>query len=445
LITSTPDSDKLLIKRLDAQTDVDCDYWSFRGNSKREHGHGLFPYPAMMVPQMVRSIISQIKSVHPNIKSAADPFVGSGTILTESMMAGLAFSGNDVNPLAVLLCKVKRGPFFLSSLRERINTLLFKIAADDKLSVDLKFNGLDKWFRLDVQIQLARIRRGIKKEPNLWARRFFWVALAEVARLTSNSRTSTFKLHARKADETIARILDPIRLFTKILNRNANHFYEQARELAESGLLSKGRYIKNVEVILGDSKEVSSAQKSDIIITSPPYGDNTTTVPYGQYSFLPLQWLDFEDIDKSATSDFLRTTQEIDSRSLGGARTGKAEDMEVLFSRAPSLRRYCNMLKDEPADRVRRVTRFVFDLDLCLAPILDRLSNGGIMVWTLGNRKVGGRRLPLDEILSELLVDHGSELLCELHRKIPGKRMASRNNSTDTMTSESIVVMRKSY
>ena len=65
------------------------------------------------------------------------------------------------------------------------------------------------------------------------------------------------------------------------------------------------------------------------------------------------------------------------------------------------------------------------------------------MVWTLGNRKVGGKRVPLDRILSDLLQTYNSTLLCKLRRRISSKRMAPKNNIADTMSSETILVMRK--
>ena len=65
------------------------------------------------------------------------------------------------------------------------------------------------------------------------------------------------------------------------------------------------------------------------------------------------------------------------------------------------------------------------------------------MVWTLGNRKVGGKRVPLDRILADLLQAHQATLLCKLTRRISSKRMAPKNNIADTMSSETILVMRK--
>ena len=59
--------DNLLRQRLKSLTEKNEDYWSFKGNSRREYGHGMFQYPAMMVPQVVEAILKQACSVHPDI------------------------------------------------------------------------------------------------------------------------------------------------------------------------------------------------------------------------------------------------------------------------------------------------------------------------------------------------------------------------------------------
>jgi hypothetical protein len=435
--------DSLLCQRLHALTEGDKDYWSFEGNSSREYSHGLFSYPAMMVPQVVRSILEQACLVHPDIESVGDPFSGSGTILTESMMRGLAFNGTDINPLAVLLCRVKSGPFFVLALRDKINELNAHINSDKKCGIENHFPNRDKWFEEAVQIALSRIRRAIRKEVSVWARRFFWIALAETARTTSNSRTSTFKLHSRTQEDIEARKGNPIAIFNKVITRNILQIEAQANQLKASGLLVNGRYQRDVNVSLADIRKVGKYKKSDIIITSPPYGDNATTVPYGQYSYLPLQWVDLEDIENDIDMNYLKSTREIDARSLGGSIRVKKIEMDHMRGRSVAFTNYIDSLRGQPRDCSLRVTAFFRDLDNCLDPILKGLCPGGLMVWILGNRKVGGKRVPLDLILGDLLQNHDTKLLCELTRKISSKRMAPKNNFTETMSSETILIMRK--
>jgi hypothetical protein len=431
VITATPQLDAALRRRLERLTACDEDYWSFKGNSAREHGHGLFQYPAMMVPQMARAVLAEACAVHPRARWVTDPFAGSGTILTESIMKGLNFFGRDINPLAVLLCRVKAGPFFPDALAAKTQDVLGRVQADRSSRFEVDFPGRNKWFRRDVQISLSRLRRAIVCEKALWARRFFWIALAETVRQTSNSRTSTFKLHTRPSDEIRTRCVDPAPLFRRILHRNLEHLRSQVECLQASNLLERGHYVGDVAVSLGDTHESDVRNRStyDILITSPPYGDNASTVPYGQYSFLPLHWIDMADVDADANKDYLNSTHEIDSRSLGGSRRVLQSDAASLSEKSPSFRRLLKRLSAEPADRAKRVTAYFRDLNACLVPILRTLRPGGLMVWTLGNRRVAGRNVPLDRILQDLLEYEQSLCVARLRRRISSKRMAPKSAS----------------
>ncbi len=191
-------SDNELRSRLEAYGEKDRDHWSFRGNATRRHAHAYFQYPAMMVPQMIGDLLTPFRQ---NGAHVYDPFAGSGTVLTESMMMGLDFTGQDINPLAVLLCHAKTIPLFDTALDDAVSRVCSSAEADRSGWVESEFPNRSKWFTDSVAIALSRIQRAIRAERALWARRFLWVALAETVRLTSNSRTSTFKLHMRSKEE----------------------------------------------------------------------------------------------------------------------------------------------------------------------------------------------------------------------------------------------------
>src|SRR5262245_60253104 len=124
-IPSTLDAD--LCRRVNVYTRQDSDYWSFKGNAVREHWHGYFQYPAMMVPEVIPDLISTIIQVKPATKAICDPFAGSGTVLTEGMLQGLECLARDINPLAVLLCKVKKGPFYPDAMQQKVEEVLGRL------------------------------------------------------------------------------------------------------------------------------------------------------------------------------------------------------------------------------------------------------------------------------------------------------------------------------
>lgn len=424
-----------------------ADKWAFRSWSAREYSHGLFQYPAMMVPQMQRELMLRLASE--NLASRAyDPFVGSGTTMSEAMLQGLDFVGADINPLAVLLCRAKAGPFFISALSDAGDRVIRGARSDRSRTIELDWDGWRKWFRHDVAIALSQLRRAIRKERRLATRRFLWVCLAETVRLSSNSRTSTVKLHIRPADQIDVREINVPETFRRILRRNLDRFSDQREALLEAGLLNRGHYIGNVQICLHDVSSGSvqmTAGKSQLLITSPPYGDNATTVPYGQHAYLPLQWIDLADIDSHAGTQFLASTHAIDSMCLGAPTRGALEQVTVLRAVSPTLDATLDSLAPQPRDRALRVAAFWRDLNESLDHILSSLAPDALMAWTVGNRRVGGLQVPMDKILHELLTLRGCHRITTLSRAIPDnrKRMASRNSVAATMNAEQVLVLRR--
>ena len=438
-------TDACIANELQRLSHADEDYWTFRGRATRGQSQGLMQYPAMMVPAMQAVLIKVVTEFDRDVKRIFDPFAGSGTTLVECMRLGLDYVGQDINPLAVLFCRVKIGPFHVKKLEEVSKEVVERSCMDLGRKPEAEFPGLEKWFCPDAIIQLSRLRRAIRKIDHVWCRRVLWSGLAETVRLTSNSRTSTFKLHIRSSVDLESRSVKPIETFSTVILDITKRLHEEATALRDTGrLTTNGYYTGDLQIRLWDStKSRVDGPLQDLLITSPPYGDNASTVPYGQYSYLPLQWIDLEDIDEGASASCLRTTHEIDTKSLGGSRRHTAKEVANLIEISPSLKHTLERLSTLPADRVSRVAAFCRDLDSCLKPIVKMLRRGAYMIWTIGNRRVGGKPVPTDIILNELLEALGVLPVTRIDRKIPSKRMATRNSFAKTMRSEAILVCRK--
>ena len=81
-----------------------------------------------------------------------------------------------------------------------------------------------------------------------------------------------------------------------------------------------------------------------------------------------FQWIDLDDIDEGVDSDHLRSTYEIDKRSLGGSKRHAVRDIQYLPPVSPSLTKTLLRLEGLPVDRSRRVAAFYRDLDASLHP-----------------------------------------------------------------------------
>lgn len=420
------------------------EYWSFKDTYDRDYLHNYFKYPAMMVPQMMRHIIDKLYKIDPSIKHIHDPFAGSGTILTESMLRGLEFSGRDINPLSILLCKVKSGPFYEKALTNKIGNLLDLIHKQNQNDADIDIKNVDKWFRRDVKLNLFKIKKSIEEEKSLWARRFFWVALAETIRITSNSRTSTYKLHIRESSQIETRNIDTMKIFTSILGNNFKSMQKIYRYLKNKKLLKSGIYTKDINIVYGDAREQFKTNRQfDLILTSPPYGDNHTTVTYGQYSYLPLQWINLKDIDNAIDKDCINSISKIDKLSLGGIKYHNNEYVKKLMDISPTYKKYVKLFEKYPGYFMDKITSFFYDLNYCLEPIITNLKNDGHLVWILGNRTVCGIKIELDKILTELLCSKNIYVSDTIYRTIPSKRMPFKNKTSDTISKESILFFKK--
>jgi len=442
---SSQETENLLRSEFTNKSLQDDKYWSFKGRSQRTQCHALIQYPAMMVPEMQGELIDIIRNTGEVVSSVYDPFVGSGTTLGEALIRGLDFGGTDINPLAILACEVKSSSFFLKALKQKIERLLQQISFDNSSIVDIEFFGRDKWFIPRVQIELCKIRRAIKAEKQKWARRFFWVALSDTVRATCNSRSSTYKLHI-KQDEKIENVGSPISVFTDILHRNFKLKKEQKKILELNGHLKKRCHSSNVILSNESVNTHSSKLKSeyDLLVTSPPYGDNGTTVPYGQFSYLSLQWIDINDIRAKVDDRLLLNTASIDTAGLGGSKNIAEHHLNFLKISSNTFQAVYEQLKSQTnADGLKRYVAFFRDLNASLPKILDNLKNEAYMLWTLGNRHIGGMEIPLNIVLRELLEFQGCKFIHEIDREIPSKRMPGRNKSSKTMTNETVLVMRK--
>jgi hypothetical protein len=441
--------DKQICDEIDLLTQADNTFWSSPDHDRSEYLHSFFQYPAMMVPIVQRKLIEIIIRNKPSVKEVLDPYMGSGTSLVACMENGLNCYGQDINPLAILVTRTRTGPYYVKAIKERKETFFSRFEKDKSNKIEVNFEGLKKWFKDSVAVELSKIVRAIRKETRPAIRRFYWVILAEVVRLASNDRTSTFKLHIRKAKEIEERNISPIELFKDHFESCIEDLNWYSDLLLDANKLSKGAYIGEVTLKLCDSKQIiyTPTGKSnffDLLVTSPPYGDNKTTVTYGQHSYLPLQWIDLNDIHELATSDFLKTTSEIDSRGLGGRLKQLEEDkLKILFEQSSSFNITYNQLKAKSPDKLKKVVSFIYDLYLSIISIHSSLKINSYQIWTVGNRNVGGIEIPNDKIIKELIENQGSILIKRISREILNRRMATRNKDASLMTFEDILIFRK--
>jgi hypothetical protein len=426
---------------------IDKEILNGENHDKREFVRRLINYPAMMVPSVQESIIKAIINFLPENRSLIDPFMGAANSLVAGMKYGFNVYGQDINPLSLLISQVKTADYNIRELKDAFLRIKFLVENDLTNAVDINFKNINKWFKIEIQVELSRLRRIILREENILIRKFFWVVLAEVIRSSSNDRTSTFKMHSRTIEEIESRKVYPIVSFLNLAQKSIADLEDFRNSLEKENLLNNGNYIKTSEVKWGNSmQKILTDEKYQLLLTSPPYGDNHTTVTYGQFSYLPLQWIPVNEIDETITLDYLKVINEIDSNSLGGKNLVSSKELEDrLFPKSKNLKDYFNVLSPEESNKARKVLNFVNDLDITINNVLEKMGNNSYHVWTIGNRNVNKKEVKNDKILIELLESKGLFLVTDLTRDILSKRMPGRNNFSNTMSKEKILIFKKTY
>jgi hypothetical protein len=409
--------------------------------NRSENLHRLFMYPAMMVPSTQSAIIEAMTQVLPTGSNAIDPFMGSGTSLLSCMEFGFSTFGQDINPFAVLLTKAKTTCYDIEGFTQSFNLIQKHIYNDVATNIDVNFVNIDKWFNKDVQIALSKIRRAIAAETNPDYRTFFWVVMSEAIRVGCNDRTSTFKLHVRTQEEIKKRNVDVISEFLKYCKRGIEDLADYSNKLQQEHLIDGHNYSGKAQIVWGNTqKSIDTESCFDLLVSSPPYGDNHTTVTYGQTSYLPLQWIDPKDID--CPYDYLKTTQEIDRQSLGGRINGVAisKAIDTLFTKTPTLAQFYKAIPIAEQRKYDKTLSFIADFDESLDAIMKVMKPNAFYIWTIGNRFVGGREIPNSEILIDLMESRGIPLFFDAERRIMNKKQARRNKSSQTMEKERILI-----
>ncbi len=410
----------------------DLEDWTFSKEQTRRLTHCFHDYPARMIPQVASKLLEMFGG-HSSI--LFDPYCGTGTSLVEGAVRGMQTIGTDINPLARLIAMAKTSTLEIELTLEEIRKFhewTFGYRAIDE-EVNLPgLSNMEFWFKPHVAGQLNHIKKFIHSIRDKKIRLFFQVAFSETARASSNTRKGEFKLHRYDLGTLAEFNPDVFSTMISKLHRNvkgAREFSAQIRQLGKK----PSSHIYGFDTCSGIPEDVCGNEKIDIVVTSPPYGDSSTTVAYGQYCRLSAAWLELEEVAK------------VDGKLMGGKKTRTTKNF-------PSKQLNDAIMQISTLDEKRAiaVSSFYKDLQNSIAGIGKVIKTKGYACYVVGNRKVKGVTLPTNNAVQSFFEMVGFEHIQTFTRGIPNKRMPSRNSPTNikgiqdnTMTKEFIVVMKK--
>jgi len=307
------ESDASYSERLRTLLQSDLD---FRGKNSAYASHNFHAFPAKFPPQLPALFIERLTQPGDVV---LDPMAGSGTTLVEAILAERIGVGCDIDPLALMISKVKTtplDPFLIGKIGHRISEdaqRLLKENSDDLWCIKSGWTPktrdfVDYWFMPQTQLELLALSHVIDDLENGSLHQFFRLIFSStiitksggvsLARDLAHTRPHRAKVIYNSLGEVLEgaafiqednprlphiskTISSPIKEFTKRLNK----------ALEGVKLLSR---LKEAQTVLAqaDAQSLPLASDSvDLIVTSPPYASNA--IDYMRAHKFSLIWFGY--------------------------------------------------------------------------------------------------------------------------------------------------------
>ena len=245
--------------------------------------HGFHAYPARMHPAIARTLVRELAAVGDVV---IDPFCGSGTVIVESMVAGLRAVGVDLNPLAIRVAEVKCE---LRDARARARFVSTLEAVGEKSTDRVRKRAYAHaklprhelgWWDPHVLKELAGLREEITVVEDERDRRALEVLLSAIVVKFSRQRADTAE---REEPKRIRK-----GLVTEFFVRRGRELVERWTALRDAAPKHAKRPKLFEDDARGLTRIVPRRVRARLIVTSPPYGG---TYDYVQHHARRYAWL----------------------------------------------------------------------------------------------------------------------------------------------------------
>lgn len=377
----------------------------------------IHPYPAMLADELADSLASEYVGVGDRV---LDPFCGTGrSLMAAREIREVECVGVDVNPLCKLIVDAKCAAPSLSLMRKAASAV-------DRISVgdweyEYDFGRRVSWFKKKNLQELSSIVKWLNTWQDIGREERIVIAclLSATVRDVSYCRNNRWKLH-RLSEERRKSMNKDAR---KILANRIRWYISRAE--CEPGFI-RGRVqaftagVDETAAVL--DRAWGDGTQSDVIITSPPYGDSRTTVQYGGVSSLCLAVLDrVQSLGIRGAS-----ATDIDGACLGSGVVRGPIEWESDYGLVTD-KKYWHGGESTTRGRIEVYLR---DVGVALQHIVNITKRDGTIIMVLGRRRLSGWVLYTDMYVEDCMRRHGWSLHQKIKRRVLGKLVPLRVNTS---------------
>ncbi len=390
---------------------------NFQDNSTDFHSaHKIHSFPAKFPPQLPRKFILALTQPRDIV---LDTMAGSGTSLFEAYLLDRQAIGVDIDPLAILLSKVKERNYNVTSLHTVARQILTNAVKAISSSSDAVFNSrsiifdiktcdfLDYWFSKDVQIELLALLNEINKIEDHVTRDFFKLVFSSVIITKTGGVSLAIDLaHTRPhRARTIFSKDGQLVLGEDKGPQNKKHLTKKLRSPLDE---FKKKYESNIKGVLdyspnnafpvlsyGNAHALPIESNSvDLIVTSPPYASNA--IDYMRAHKFSLVWFGYP-IDALTQK---RKTYIGSEGAYNGNSVELPKSVEHVVAR----------VNKKSKTKSISLHRYYCEMSLALNEMYRVLKPGKASVVVVGNSTLAGEDAKVEECLIAIGKKSGFEI-----------------------------------
>jgi len=381
-------------------TDLD-----FHQDASNYASHALHAFAAKFPPQLPRVFIEGLTQKG---ETVMDPMMGSGTAIVEAFLCGRRAVGFDIDPLALMVCRVKTHPVDLleatwagrrvvsSAIRLLQRASRLEPAMRERFSpASLEF--INYWFAKQSQRELMALLLAIEREhlaqPLV---DFLKVVFSSIIITKSGGVSLAYDLaHTRPHLLEGKPYKDAIKVFEARLGKCAALL---------SQLPSNG---KDVEIQQHDCRRrlPLADDAVQLIVTSPPYAN---AIDYMRAHKFSLVWFG-EDVGALSA---LRSTY------IGSEKMGVPEGVDL----PASVCRAVEKLQAVDGKKSRVLAKYFADMRLALCEMFRVLEPGRCCIVVVGPSTMRGQTIKTHELLGHVGNDIGFQTVDIAQRRLDRDR-----------------------
>lgn len=377
----------------------------FHSEASNYASHALHAFAAKFPPQLPRVFIEGLTDKG---ETVLDPMMGSGTAIVEAFLCGRKAVGFDIDPLSLLICRVKTRPVDLLQaawtghrVLSTATRLLQRSSRLDQM-ISERFDPhsrefIDYWFSKQTQRELLALLLAIEREAEDEALvDFFKVVFSSIIITKSGGVSLAYDLaHTR-----------PHRVATKPY-RDAIKAFEQRLGKAAALLSQLPKNGKSVLIRQHDSRQRMPLDSDSVqlIVTSPPYAN---AIDYMRAHKFSLVWFG-EDISRLSR---LRST-------YIGSETVQEESIDALPS---SVKRTVANLEAEDPRKATILAQYFGHMRLALNEMFRVLDRGRCCIVVVGPSTIRGQLIKTHSLLSDIAEVLGFRTVEIAERKLDRNR-----------------------